>query len=129
MRRVKRTMVALLAVLDDARRAPEGEDGAGAGASQAGADDLLPLLIYALLRAAPEHPHLTVVFIERFRDPDRLIGEEGYLLCNFAAACAFLADADASHFSGIERDEFRRQLEAGGVSPDEQATEPDAGSV
>ena len=92
-------------------------------------DDLLPLLIYALLRAAPEHPHLTVVFIERFRDPDRLIGEEGYLLCNFAAACAFLADADASHFSGIERDEFRRQLEAGGVSPDEQATEPDAGSV
>ena len=57
--------------------------------------------------------------------------QEDLLIGNLSrlATPAFLADADASHFSGIERDEFRRQLEAGGVSPDEQATEPDTGSV
>ena len=38
-------------------------------------------------------------------DDDGRVASEGYLLCNLAAACAFLADADASQFSGADPEE------------------------
>jgi Rab5 GDP/GTP exchange factor len=44
----------------------------------AGADEFMPLLIYVTLKARPPNLHSNLLFIQRFRHPDRLGGETGY---------------------------------------------------
>ena len=74
------------------------------------ADDLLPLIILALLRARVPRLTSQIAFVERFRSRAHLTGEEGYLLCQLAAGAAFLEAADATHFSGLEEGEFARWM-------------------
>ena len=53
------------------------------------ADDFIPLLIYTVLRAAPDHLVSNVEYIQRFRNPDKLSGESGYYMSSLLGAVQF----------------------------------------
>eukprot|EP00929_Paragymnodinium_shiwhaense_P082968 TRINITY_DN44005_c0_g1_i1.p1 TRINITY_DN44005_c0_g1~~TRINITY_DN44005_c0_g1_i1.p1 ORF type:complete len:493 (-),score=108.14 TRINITY_DN44005_c0_g1_i1:185-1663(-) len=57
------------------------------------ADDFLPLLIFAVVRANPRHLHSNLEFIAHFRHPSRLRGEPAYFLTNLQSAVAFIQNA------------------------------------
>lgn len=48
--------------------------------SDSSADSFMPLLIYVVLHANPEHLVSNVQYILRFRNQDKLAGEAGYYL-------------------------------------------------
>ena len=54
--------------------------------SEESADKFVPLLIYVVLRANPEHLVSNVQYILRFRNPDKLTGEAGYYLSSLVRA-------------------------------------------
>lgn len=59
--------------------------------SDSSADSFMPLLIYVILQANPEHMVSNVQYILRFRNQDKLSGEAGYylssLVCTFSPLC------------------------------------------
>ena len=52
-------------------------DGKG---DQPGADDLVPMLVYVVLRAQPRRLHSSLQYIQRFRTASKLRGESDYYL-------------------------------------------------
>eukprot|EP00045_Choanoeca_perplexa_P007856 m.72310 g.72310 ORF g.72310 m.72310 type:complete len:564 (-) comp14250_c0_seq1:102-1793(-) len=74
-----------------------------------GADEFLPLLIYVILQAQPPNLHCNLMYITRFRDPDKLMGEAGYYLTNMQGAVSFIQTVTAAQLS-IDPDEFDRHL-------------------
>lgn len=76
-----------------------------------GADTFIPFLILVVLRANPDHLISNVQYIQRFRNPDRLAGENGYYLSSLNAAISFIETMDSSSLSNISQEEFERAVE------------------
>jgi hypothetical protein len=76
--------------------------GSGGSVSPPGADDVLPALILATLRAqAPRLPS-ALVFIEIFAPPSMLQGEAGYAYTSLCGAVQFLKELDMEgHLRGV----------------------------
>jgi hypothetical protein len=53
--------------------------------SDSSADSFMPLLIYVVLQANPEHLVSNVQYILRFRNQDKLVGEAGYYLSSLVS--------------------------------------------
>lgn len=79
--------------------------------SEESADKFVPLLIYVVLRANPEHLVSNVQYILRFRNPDKLTGEAGYYLSSLMGAIQFIENLDRSSLT-ISAEEFERNVEA-----------------
>jgi hypothetical protein len=75
------------------------------------ADDFVPLLIYVVLRANPEHLVSNVQYIIRFRNPDKLGGEAGYYLSSLSGAIQFIENLDRNSLTCTE-EEFEQSVEA-----------------
>ena len=71
-----------------------------------GADDLLPVVILATLRARTPTLFAQLKFIELYVGDDRLSGEEGFLLTQLVAAASFLLNVDATQLKGMTTDAF-----------------------
>lgn len=73
--------------------------------STSSADEILPTLIYVIITSAPDTIHVVtnMLFIQRFRNANRLDGEAAYCLTNLEAAISFLETVD---LSSIRRDEL-----------------------
>lgn len=71
-----------------------------------GADTFIPFLILVVLRANPPHLISNVQYIQRFRNPDRLAGENGYYLSSLNGAISFIETLASSSLSNITEVEF-----------------------
>ena len=72
--------------------------------AQQSADDFIPLLIYTVLRAAPEHIVSNVQYIQRFRNPDKLSGEAGYYMSSLLGAVQFIENLDKTSLTISDED-------------------------
>ncbi|KAF7309869.1 hypothetical protein MIND_00359000 [Mycena indigotica] len=77
-----------------------------------GADSFLPILIFVVLKANPEHLLSNVEFINRFRNPTKLQSEAGYYLSSLMGAVSFIETMDHTSLSNISQEEFEQNVEA-----------------
>ena len=92
-----------------------------------GADTFIPFLILVVLRANPEHLISNVQYIQRFRNPERLAGENGYYLSSLTGAISFIETMDSSSLSNITQEEFESNVETAILSlPAEEADRPES---
>ncbi|KAF8075130.1 hypothetical protein FPV67DRAFT_1409004 [Lyophyllum atratum] len=76
-----------------------------------GADAFVPVLIYVVLKANPDHLLSNVEFINRFRNPEKLQSEAGYYLSSLMGAVSFIETMDHTSLSNISQEEFERNVE------------------
>ncbi|KAI5805441.1 guanine nucleotide exchange factor [Peziza echinospora] len=74
------------------------------------ADRFVPLLIYVVLRANPDHLVSNIQYILRFRNPEKLGGEAGYYLSSLMGAIQYIESLDRSSLT-ITAEEFERNVE------------------
>ena len=74
------------------------------------ADAFVPLLIYTVLRAKPEHLVSNVQYIWRFRNQDKLGGEAGYYMSSLMGVVNFIENLDRTNIT-ISDEEFERNVE------------------
>lgn len=79
--------------------------------SDQSADSFVPLLIYTILRANPEHLASNVQYILRFRNQDKLGGEAGYYISSLMGVVSFVENLDRTNLT-ITDEEFERNVEA-----------------
>lgn len=91
---------------------------AGGGAEPRGADDLLPLLILALVRAAPPRLASNLEYIQRFRGAARFGGEAAYMFTQLYSAASFVETVNTTSLS-VDPAVFVERMRAAGV-PDMQ---------
>lgn len=74
------------------------------------ADSFVPLLIYTVLHANPEHLVSNVQYILRFRNQDKLGGESGYYLSSLSGAIQFIESLDRTTLT-VSDNEFEKNVE------------------
>ncbi|KEQ72241.1 hypothetical protein M436DRAFT_16856, partial [Aureobasidium namibiae CBS 147.97] len=79
--------------------------------SDQSADAFVPLLIYTVLRANPEHLVSNVQYILRFRNQDKLGGEAGYYISSLMGVVTFIENLDRTNLT-ITDEEFEKNVEA-----------------
>ncbi|KAJ5595349.1 uncharacterized protein N7459_001557 [Penicillium hispanicum] len=75
------------------------------------ADAFVPLLIYVVLHANPDHLVSNIQYILRFRNQDKLSGEAGYYLSSLSGAIQFIETLDRTSLT-VTDEEFERNVEA-----------------
>ncbi|KAI0398364.1 hypothetical protein F5Y17DRAFT_15 [Xylariaceae sp. FL0594] len=78
--------------------------------SDSSADSFMPLLIYVVLHANPEHLVSNVQYILRFRNQEKLGGEAGYYLSSLMGAVQFIENMDRTTLT-ITDEEFEKNVE------------------
>ncbi|EXJ86023.1 hypothetical protein A1O1_06392 [Capronia coronata CBS 617.96] len=78
--------------------------------SDTSADAFVPLLIYVVLQANPEHLVSNVQYILRFRNQDKLGGEAGYYLSSLSGAIQFIENLDRTSLT-VSDEDFERNVE------------------
>lgn len=76
-----------------------------AGASPPGADQFLPALIYVVLKSNPPNLFSNLDYIDRFRNPNKMISEPGYWYTNLYSAVTFLENVQHDSLT-ISEEEF-----------------------
>ncbi|KAI0478228.1 hypothetical protein F4859DRAFT_504071 [Xylaria cf. heliscus] len=79
--------------------------------SDSSADSFMPLLIYVVLRANPDHLVSNVQYILRFRNQEKLGGEAGYYLSSLMGAVQFVENMDRTTLTISDQD-FEQNVEA-----------------
>ncbi|KAI9752573.1 MAG: prolyl-tRNA synthetase [Chaenotheca gracillima] len=92
--------------------------------SDQSADSFVPMLIYVVLRANPEHLVSNVQYILRFRNQDKLGGEAGYYLSSLMGAIQFIENLDRTSLT-ITDAEFEQNVESA-VSVIAERPQPEA---
>ncbi|KAJ5138664.1 uncharacterized protein N7515_003512 [Penicillium bovifimosum] len=75
------------------------------------ADSFIPLLIYVVLHANPDHLVSNIQYILRFRNQDKLGGEAGYYISSLSGAIQFIETLDRTSLT-VSDEEFERNVEA-----------------
>ncbi|OWY45309.1 vacuolar protein sorting-associated protein 9 [Alternaria alternata] len=79
--------------------------------SDQSADAFVPLLIYTVLQANPDHLVSNVQYILRFRNQDKLGGEAGYYISSLMGAIQFIEGLDKTSLT-VTNEEFEKNVEA-----------------
>lgn len=78
--------------------------------SEQSADAFIPLLIYTVLKADPEHLVSNMQYILRFRNPDKLNGEAGYYMSSLMGAVQFIENLDRTSLT-VSDEDFEKNVE------------------
>ncbi|KAI9727484.1 MAG: hypothetical protein M1828_006426 [Chrysothrix sp. TS-e1954] len=78
--------------------------------SEQSADAFIPLLIYTVLKARPDHLVSNVQYILRFRNQDKLSGEAGYYMSSLMGAVQFIENLDRTSLT-ISDEDFEANVE------------------
>ncbi|KAJ9655748.1 hypothetical protein H2198_005454 [Neophaeococcomyces mojaviensis] len=81
-----------------------------AQSSDTSADSFVPLLIYVVLQANPEHLVSNIQYILRFRNQDKLSGEAGYYLSSLSGAIQFIESLDRTTLT-VSDEDFEKNVE------------------
>ncbi|KAL4920258.1 hypothetical protein BDW62DRAFT_14226 [Aspergillus aurantiobrunneus] len=79
--------------------------------SDTSADAFVPLLIFVVLQANPDHLVSNIQYILRFRNQDKLEGEAGYYLSSLSGAIQFIETLDRTSLT-VSDEDFERNVEA-----------------
>lgn len=79
--------------------------------SDQSADAFVPLLIYTVLQANPDHLVSNVQYILRFRNQEKLGGEAGYYISSLMGAVQFIEGLDKTSLT-VTDEEFEKNVEA-----------------
>ncbi|ORY09592.1 hypothetical protein BCR34DRAFT_487047 [Clohesyomyces aquaticus] len=91
--------------------------------SDQSADAFVPLLIYTVLQANPDHLVSNVQYILRFRNQDKLGGEAGYYISSLMGAIQFIEGLDRTSLT-VSDEEFEKNVEAAVSAIAERHTDP-----
>ncbi|KAF2473541.1 uncharacterized protein BDR25DRAFT_281434 [Lindgomyces ingoldianus] len=92
--------------------------------SDQSADAFVPLLIYTVLQANPDHLVSNVQYILRFRNQDKLGGEAGYYISSLMGAIQFIEGLDRTSLT-VSDEEFEKNVEAAVSAIAERHADPD----
>ena len=81
-----------------------------AGSGGASADEIMPVLIFTLLRGRVAQLNSNLQYISRYRDPKELASEKAYHFTSLLAAASFIEKMDQKSLV-IEEDEYSRRME------------------
>ncbi|QPG74267.1 hypothetical protein FOA43_001592 [Brettanomyces nanus] len=73
------------------------------------ADSFVPLLIYVIFLAKTTFLYSNLAYIERYRNPDFLIGESSYYVSTLQIACNFIVDISKDQLT-IDDDEYQKNM-------------------
>ncbi|KAJ0650784.1 putative VPS9 domain, RABX5, catalytic core helical domain-containing protein [Helianthus annuus] len=76
-----------------------------------GADDFFPVLIYVTIKANPPQFQSNLMYIQRYRNKSRLVGEAAYVFTNMLSAESFILNIDAKALS-MNETEFVKNMES-----------------
>jgi len=96
-----------------------------AKSSDTSADSFIPLLIYVVLQANPEHLVSNIQYILRFRNQDKLGGEAGYYLSSLSGAIQFIEGLDRTTLT-VSDEDFEKNVELAVSAIAEQNRQNDA---
>lgn len=92
--------------------------------SDQSADSFVPLLIYTVLQANPDHLVSNVQYIMRFRNKEKLGGEAGYYIFSLMGAIQFIEGLDRTSLT-VSDEDFERNVEAAVSAIAERHPEPE----
>lgn len=98
--------------------AAEAASGGAAATDPRGADDFLPLLILALIRAAPPRLASNLEYVQRYRGAARFGGEAAYFFTQLYSAASFVETVNTASLT-VDPAVFVERMRAAGV-PDLQ---------
>jgi hypothetical protein len=96
--------------------------------SDQSADAFVPLLIYTVLQANPDHLVSNVQYILRFRNQDKLGGEAGYYISSLMGAVQFIEGLDKTSLTVTDED-FEKNVEAAVSAIAERHAEAEASTT
>jgi hypothetical protein len=96
--------------------------------SDQSADAFVPLLIYTVLQANPDHLVSNVQYILRFRNQDKLGGEAGYYISSLMGAVQFIEGLDKTSLT-VTDEEFEKNVEAAVSAIAERHAEAEASTA
>ena len=79
--------------------------------SRPGADDFLPIFIYAVLKANVPSLHSNCEYIQNYHNPQALMSKSGYCFVNLRSAIEFILTLDASVLN-MDEEAFNSELAA-----------------
>lgn len=75
------------------------------GSNELSIDDMIPYFIFTLIKAKPRRLYSHINFTNKFRDPDKLKGQEGYCLKTLEVAAEIIKDMKHGDFD-LEEQEY-----------------------
>lgn len=88
----------------------EGSGKADEEATYAGADDLVPLFIWVVLRSHIPLLSSNVNYVMTYLNPARMMGQSGYCITQLSSAVQFVKYAEPDQFLLIEPKDFEAKL-------------------
>ncbi|VWU53221.1 vacuolar protein sorting-associated protein 9, putative, partial [Hepatocystis sp. ex Piliocolobus tephrosceles] len=74
------------------------------------ADEVLPLLIYVIIKTNPPSLISNITFIQNFRHPNNMQSEEAYSFTQFCSAIEFIKELGKTTFLNINENEYKQKI-------------------